>query len=636
MRSVFCKDIDIERIINRLHKYDCISFDVFDTLVKRNVKKPSDLYDLIGLCVNEKYGMENFGDIRTAVEMSLYQTEKNVTLDDIYEEIQRRVSNINVQAIKKLEIKYELSYCQCNYSIKKIYDYVKEKGKRVIAISDMYLPQEVVEQILTKCGYDISAIYVSCEYGAQKKEGKLFNIVLRKEHLDKRNVIHIGDSWRADYLGARKSGISSVLIPKNVVLFNTKRYVSQIDQRIKYGVHESVINNNLQKCGSFYEKFGFSILGPTLYSFCRWIESECKKQDIAKIYFFSRDGYIMKKAFDALQINGIESNYLYVSRRALRVPYNASHFEIKDILDLLPNTKQIRMETVFEYLGLKFDDYKTLTDRYGINRNTVVYHHEISEKYMPLLEQLLPDYVNKAKKELKVAINYLKQEGVKGKAAVVDIGWHNSMQFCLESILNDNGIENDLFGLYFGIQSNGFDVNNSKGFITESQGEKAVDSVAAYIGLIESFFLEQKGTVIRYEKSHDNYIPVRDKYEYEENSAEYKAYSDMHKGILKYISVLNKLLGSEKLMLNGQDAYLPIKSFGIQPYLKDVNKFGCFRYFSEGTYYLVGFKGTIYYLLHAKQLKKDLYNARWKIGFLKKLFKIKGPYYKFYMFLKSR
>ena len=30
--------------------------------------------------------------------------------------------------------------------------------------------------------------------------------------IDKKNIIHIGDSIKADYIGARKAGISSILI----------------------------------------------------------------------------------------------------------------------------------------------------------------------------------------------------------------------------------------------------------------------------------------------------------------------------------------------------------------------------------------------------------------------------------------
>lgn len=638
MKSVFCKDIDIIKIMKKVSKFDCIFFDVFDTLIKRNVKKPTDLYDLIASKIETEFGYKSFGAIRYNSEMSLYKTQKNVTLDNIYDEIQKRtsISKHLIQKFKCIEIEYELSYCQCNYYMKEVYNYAKLLNKKIIAISDMYLPRKIIEQMLIKCGYDISSIYVSCEYFASKKKGLLFDIAINKENLNSKNILHIGDSFLADYLGAKKCGISSIKIQKNPILFNTKKFTLHIKQKFKYNVHECVINNNLYNCKSYFEKFGFSILGPTLYSFCRWIENECRKQNISTIYFFSRDGYIIKKAFDAMSIKGIESRYLYVSRRALRVPYNASHFELHDIINLLPNTKLIKIETMFEYLDLNIDDYKCITDEFGIDKNTIIYHHEISGRYYPMLKRLLPDYISKAKAELEHTINYLRQECVTGKIAIVDIGWHNSMQYCIEALLNENNIKNELFGFYFGIQSNGFKLKNAKGFITEPNGNKYVDSTAAYIGLIESFFLEQKGSVLKYEFFNNKYVPVRAAYEYEKNSKEYKAYADMHQGVLKYIKIFCSLIENELLSLNGTDAYLPIRYFGIQPYIADIDKFEQFRYFSEGTYYLIGYKGILHYLFHIKDLKKDLYNARWKIGFLKKIFKINLPYYNLYMYLKRR
>ena len=43
----------------------------------------------------------------------------------------------------------------------------------------------------------------------------------------------------------------------------------------------------------------------------------------------------------------------------------------------------------------------------------------------------------------------------------------------------------------------------------------------------------------------------------------------------------------------------------------------------------------IKYIINPKKLKKDLLLSRWKIGFLKKLLKIKLPYIKMYKMLRK-
>lgn len=635
MKLIFYNRTDNARLINRVGHYKCISFDVFDTLIKRNLRNPTDLYEVMGRKVKKKYGISGFDTLRYESEKELYRENQNVTLDSIYRRIQEKLKDIDCEVLKAWEIDYEISYCQSNKYIKEVYDCAKAQGKKVIAISDMYLPKGVIEDILEKCGYDIDSLYVSCEYMATKRSGSLFKIALENEKLNPKDVLHIGDSLRADYIGARKIGISPYKIERNRQYFNVTRFYNNIDQKNVYNIHRSIIDNNFPLQSSYYEQFGFSILGPALFSFCMWIESECKKENIKDVYFFSRDGYIMKRAFDIVSHGFVRTKYLCVSRRALRVPYNAEHFQIQDVIKLLPTTNQICVETVFEYLNLNVDNYTDLLKKYGLNKKTTIYHHDLKEKYISLLEQLIPDYRVMAKEELNMAIAYLRENDVKGKIAVVDIGWHNSMQHCLEAILKDNNIPSEVHGLYFGVQSNAFGVDHSKGFIIEPCGKKDVDSTTAYIGLIESFFLEQKGTVIKYQKENKKIIPVREVYEFEENSIEFDAYRDIHEGAVEYVNTIKKLIDNEELALNGHDAYLPIWSFGIHPYCGDVDKFDRFRYFSEGVYYLVGYKGILHYILHIKSLKTDLYNARWKAGFLKKLLRFNLRYDDIYRLLKG-
>ena len=82
------------------------------------------------------------------------------------------------------------------------------QGKRVYIISDMYLPKPVIQEMLEKCGVSgEEKLYVSNTYGVNKISGKLFEIVTREGNLDKKRMLHIGDSLKADCLGAIKAGI---------------------------------------------------------------------------------------------------------------------------------------------------------------------------------------------------------------------------------------------------------------------------------------------------------------------------------------------------------------------------------------------------------------------------------------------
>lgn len=85
--------------------------------------------------------------------------------------------------------------------------------------------------------------------------------------------------------------------------------------------------------------------------------------------------------------------------------------------------------------------------------------------------------------------------------------------------------------------------------------------------------------------------------------------------------------------MNGFNAFLPFKSFGTDPYLKDIDMFSKFRYLSEGISYFANAEAISFYVTNIKQLKSDVLKARWKIGIMKKIIRINLPYYKIYKWI---
>ena len=49
-----------------------------------------------------------------------------------------------------------------------------------------------------------------------------------------------------------------------------------------------------------YYQFGIDYFGPFLYGFTKWLYTSLKKAQIHRVYFFSRDGYMMDLAFQQL------------------------------------------------------------------------------------------------------------------------------------------------------------------------------------------------------------------------------------------------------------------------------------------------------------------------------------------------
>lgn len=52
---------------------------------------------------------------------------------------------------------------------------------------------------------------------------------------------------------------------------------------------------------SEYYTFGFQYFGPFLYGFTEWLSGRLAEEGLTNVFFFSRDGYMMQKAFELLE-----------------------------------------------------------------------------------------------------------------------------------------------------------------------------------------------------------------------------------------------------------------------------------------------------------------------------------------------
>lgn len=213
----------IKKIINN---YKYVSFDVFDTLIERKCLTPEQLFINTGIKVLGNRNKTEYLKIRKQAENNAYNLlGAQATLDDIYNNM-NVFNNKTISNLKREEINQELANCYPKKKIQDIYKYAVESNKKIIIISDMYLSKDIISKMLKKCGYDrYEKLYVSNEYGVDKRSGKLFDLVLKKENIESNDIIHIGDSLKADILGAKKNNIKSIFIPRKKMI---SRYLKKI------------------------------------------------------------------------------------------------------------------------------------------------------------------------------------------------------------------------------------------------------------------------------------------------------------------------------------------------------------------------------------------------------------------------
>ena len=92
------------KLIDIVKEYDIVSFDIFDTLIKRDVYKEYDVFDLVEKKYNSTYGdnILNFKDIRI-------EAEKNARKISDKEETKKCLF-FYLKLLQKVEVFIKVSY----------------------------------------------------------------------------------------------------------------------------------------------------------------------------------------------------------------------------------------------------------------------------------------------------------------------------------------------------------------------------------------------------------------------------------------------------------------------------------------------------------------------------------------------
>lgn len=443
----------VESIKQKISEPDIkyVSFDVFDTLVVRPVIEPRDIFYLIANKVDKKYKVDFIG-MRYNAEQEL--NDKNATISDIYKFIQKKykLRSQTVKALMQEEINCETQLLFLRPDGKNLYDFAIKNGKKVIAVSDMYLPADVIKKILHKNGYTkISKVFVSNEYKARKSDGKLYNTVAEKLKCSPASILHIGDNYQSDYIKAKDAGFQAMHLPAVVeTVLSNSIYKNLLDTKFSddYGARilmgfalnftfgdssEGKLNKN-----QFFpdlKTFSYLYLAPMLY----YISSAISlNQDIQKkykkIFFASRDGYLPSKVYESLRniFHGLPAEYLYAGRRAYYMACEESFFKYIEKLSTAQSTRYTLRNIIDCYV---LDDKlkEKICSELSENDLNLPFNEE-KEACIKILKRFEKD-INKHIESLKKnAIKYYNSRAEKGRNIVFDCGYSGSVSNALTHI----------------------------------------------------------------------------------------------------------------------------------------------------------------------------------------------------------
>lgn len=634
--------------MSHLVQYRYVSFDVFDTLIKRSTAVPSDIFRLIEQYCKQYDMPPNFSQKRIQAEQSAKEKMgRPVLLEEIYDEL-RGVFGVWTSRLMKLEIQIELSGCQPAEEGVQLYQQCLRQKKHIILISDMYLPENIIAQMLKKCGiYEYDKLFVSCEMAAKKSDGSLFSKVLQELGIRPALLLHIGDNWRSDFFVPFSLGIRVRHIPNNQKKLCRVPKSLNADSRVSYRTISACIEN-CSKEMSEYEKQGAEIFGPLVIGFTQWLVQQLQHDGITDVYFMARDGYTMKQIFDVLQPSGFRTHYMYCSRRSFVIPLLWKHSSFEEVIMArgLQDVSQMTIRKFLQLVGLSPDSYLEYVKKCGLN---IDYLYEkgaffCDKQIKAFYAKIRRDVEVNSHEEYDALMSYIRSCNMCGRVAIVDIGYYGTMQNALVELLTESKLDVVVKGYYVGVCPTSPLIQkrkiNAAGYLYDvGKNEAYFSKFSPFNGIFETLFLGPHGSVKRFIMQNDEGIPEFDVYEYNDKMSqkvnEVAVIRDYQTGALKLAKYINTVMPNGILSIEPEAAIYRLAKLGIKPSLKEARFWGDFRFHSGEVRYLAITRRWKEYILHPCYLKNDFLPAIWKIGFMKRLLFLPLPYEKVILFLKK-
>lgn len=639
------RQIKTEPIFKKLEKYEVITFDIFDTLIKRDIGSPTDVFCL----VEKEYNRTHIPQIsefsrarqlaeRKAREKSCYD---EVTLDEIYNETDYP---IELQAeLKKIEVDIEIGICVPHQPIVDIYHQLLIMKKRLILISDMYLPKPAVEQILIKChieGYE--SIWLSSELRCRNVKG-LFRKYLEGEGY-KGKIIHIGDSLKSDRLAVWRSAklnYHTLLIPrrtKNIAYLDKTK-----NRSLSANIINSFINNHLPIDKGYFYTIGYSLYGPLIYGFVDWIIANIRRDKVKKILFLARDSYVIQKAFHLVWDGSCSDSYFYLSRRSIFGTRLQGDYSLENVLDKVHMRVEASIESILKHMDAYTTENIQTAISMGIDLKDVLPekdNNSIVWQYLKKINDKMQDvYRTKANLFEEYVSQFI---GPNDRIAIVDVGWNGTAQKAIDIAQKNLNLDAHIHGYYLGINKmkNGRekDVEMEGFLVDEDTSEEGRIRMKAYMGFLEFFLSAPHGMTTGYVERDGEIIPKMEPYEYlcqdGSQKKEVRILNELQTGALDFIREIRKSGLVDFIEWNSDDVTAPLFSLCVSPRNIDLRNFGDIDFFDTDLVPMAKPQQLAHYFARPSDLKRDFAKSTWKPGFLKRMMKgMPLPYYSMYKFL---
>jgi predicted HAD superfamily hydrolase len=663
----------VGEFMDQLDKVELVTFDIFDTAVVRGLAQPEDLFLQLALTGRALGLLGPVGDDADGFSVARREAERQarhlawvnerrteIRLEEIYRQLAVPLQ-LDVEQSRLLmeqERALEIAHCRRNAFIGGLYEQAISAGKRVGFLSDMYLDHELVARILDNTGYaGYNFLHVSSTTFECKATSVLYRAVLKAKGGAPERWLHIGDNRDSDVLRAQEIGIRAMHYPKchQRLLADAvarERHFPPIPQT-GGAAHASLFRS--QAAGLIanaefavpernssalreidWDNWGYRHAGPLLAGFGLWLVSSMRAQGLNRAYFLSRDGYLIKAVVDRIlnafsaQGQPIETRYLYASRRAYNL---ASILELNDeSLDfLVSGTSRMSPRQFLARIDIDADAYADRLAEAGFTTaDEVVDGGEGYGRLRALFRLLKDEILLRARTEFAVLQEYFSAQGLLDgqRVAVVDLGWHGSLQNSLHNLVGRMSATTCCIGYYMGTfpasrryRERGLELH---GYLCE-EGEPATMQAAikTAVEIFEWIFSAPHGSVCQFTSAQGEVSPVFADFDFE--SGRWQSAQAVQAGALRFIDdYLDTWRGQPMPHVPPEEAVAALHRALAHPTLGEAIALGDIQH-AEGfgrvavPRYIARPPGSVFNPFHYPALLRGYRSAFWRAGYRRRL-----------------
>lgn len=572
---------------------EVVSFDVFDTLVWREYRKPTDaFFDLHAhLCsagVELGCTARTFAEARVVAERAARESRwrrsggTEVNLVDIYNELARVLgqSSLDPESLAELETDFEAAILHPDAALVELVAHLRaDRAIKLAVTSDTYFSPPQLLRLLAANGYPSDtwhSVFCSSAVGVGKGDG-LFDRVIGEFGFSERadRVLHIGDNPAADVQGAGKSGVQTLHWPveheataelvefevgiksppaghttpaehhlrrdplrlvhtRNGATSTTDRGTTAIRSRMQFAglSGNQRIDNGID---TPQNRWGRITLGPIMDGFARWVAAQSEADGLDELYFFQREGAFLSELVEgALTATGVDTrcHVSPVSRFAL-LPSRFESFNAEYIETLATTRRAPRGSAVIRAAG--FSTTPAGLEELAVRELTTP--DDVSALAAALTSR--PDIIDEGQRTLdekRRRINRFVKAHFDLSAptvGVVDLGWGGSIQTSLRAALTAVGYPGSVVGYYLATNDaathNITSSNRMRGMIANLGAPHDVRALFRNPEILEQCCLENTGSVTGYGPHGE---PMRG--ESTISAAQWREIAEIQRGALQY------------------------------------------------------------------------------------------------------